>query len=96
MISVSMQEMDASLPKDALPSSTPLNGWLSGYLKWLHLHSHIYPLCAIFSSALQAWDLTAGAASGVAAVLVSMPFDCIKTYMQVRLCVMPQGLEVCV
>mmetsp|Transcript_2226 Transcript_2226/g.5697 ORF Transcript_2226/g.5697 Transcript_2226/m.5697 type:complete len:592 (+) Transcript_2226:140-1915(+) len=31
---------------------------------------------------VEAWDLTAGAASGVAAVLVSMPFDCIKTYMQ--------------
>ena len=28
------------------------------------------------------WDLTTGAASGAAAVLVSMPFDCVKTYMQ--------------
>lgn len=31
---------------------------------------------------LQAWDLVVGAASGAAAVLVSMPFDSIKTYMQ--------------
>jgi hypothetical protein len=29
-----------------------------------------------------AWDLATGAAAGTAAVLVSMPFDCIKTYMQ--------------
>jgi hypothetical protein len=28
------------------------------------------------------WDLAIGAAAGAAAVLVSMPFDCVKTYMQ--------------
>lgn len=28
------------------------------------------------------WDLATGAAAGAAAVLVSMPFDCVKTYMQ--------------
>lgn len=31
---------------------------------------------------LQAWDLAIGAAAGVASVLVSMPMDVIKTYMQ--------------
>jgi len=41
---------------------------------------------------VQAWDLTAGAASGVAAVIVSMPFDCIKTYMQVCT-LMPAGVR---
>ncbi|WIA22871.1 hypothetical protein OEZ86_009816 [Tetradesmus obliquus] len=30
----------------------------------------------------QAWDIGIGAAAGVASVLVSMPFDVIKTYMQ--------------
>ena len=34
----------------------------------------------------QAWDLTTGAAAGAAAVLVSMPFDCIKTHMQTHGC----------
>lgn len=28
------------------------------------------------------WDLATGAAAGTAAVIVSMPFDCVKTYMQ--------------
>lgn len=32
---------------------------------------------------MQAFDLAAGAASGASAVLVSTPFDVIKTYMQV-------------
>ncbi len=31
---------------------------------------------------MHAWDLTTGAAAGAVAVLISMPFDCIKTYMQ--------------
>jgi hypothetical protein len=31
---------------------------------------------------VQAWDIAIGAAAGVASVLVSMPFDVIKTYMQ--------------
>lgn len=35
------------------------------------------PCCAV-----QAWDLAIGAAAGVASVLVSMPMDVIKTYMQ--------------
>ena len=30
----------------------------------------------------EAWDLVTGASAGAAAVLVSMPFDCVKTYMQ--------------
>eukprot|EP00878_Enallax_costatus_P032553 GHUV01035784.1.p1 GENE.GHUV01035784.1~~GHUV01035784.1.p1 ORF type:complete len:334 (+),score=111.85 GHUV01035784.1:363-1364(+) len=30
----------------------------------------------------QAWDVAIGAAAGVASVLISMPFDVIKTYMQ--------------
>ncbi|KXZ54726.1 hypothetical protein GPECTOR_4g794 [Gonium pectorale] len=30
----------------------------------------------------EAWDLVTGAASGAAAVLVSMPFDTVKTYLQ--------------
>lgn len=36
-------------------------------------------LCCAVS---QAWDLAIGAAAGVASVLVSMPMDVIKTYMQ--------------
>jgi hypothetical protein len=38
-----------------------------------------------FSKALpeHAWDLMIGGAAGGAAVLVSMPFDTIKTYLQV-------------
>lgn len=31
----------------------------------------------------QVWDLATGAASGAAAVLFSMPFDTVKTYLQV-------------
>lgn len=31
---------------------------------------------------VQAWDLAIGAAAGVASVLVSMPLDVIKTYLQ--------------
>lgn len=31
---------------------------------------------------LQAWDVAIGAAAGVSSVLISMPFDVIKTYMQ--------------
>ena len=34
-----------------------------------HLPSHV-------------WDLSTGAAAGAAAVLISMPFDCVKTYLQ--------------
>lgn len=30
------------------------------------------------------WDLAIGGAAGAAAVLVSMPFDCIKTHMQIN------------
>jgi hypothetical protein len=30
----------------------------------------------------QAWDVAIGAAAGVASVMISMPFDVIKTYMQ--------------
>ena len=30
----------------------------------------------------EAWDLMMGASAGAAAVLVSMPLDCVKTYMQ--------------
>jgi hypothetical protein len=30
------------------------------------------------------WDLAIGATAGAAAVMVSMPFDCIKTYIQTR------------
>jgi hypothetical protein len=43
----------------------------------LTLHpAALLPLCS------QAWDIAIGAAAGVASVLVSMPFDVIKTYMQ--------------
>eukprot|EP00198_Chlamydomonas_reinhardtii_P001375 XP_001690711.1 predicted protein [Chlamydomonas reinhardtii] len=33
---------------------------------------------------LQLWDIAIGAAAGSAATLISMPFDVVKTYMQVR------------
>ncbi len=32
---------------------------------------------------LQVWDICMGAAAGSAATLISMPFDVVKTYMQV-------------
>lgn len=32
----------------------------------------------------QVWDICMGAAAGSAATLISMPFDVVKTYMQVR------------
>jgi hypothetical protein len=32
----------------------------------------------------QVWDIAAGAAAGTAAVLISMPFDVIKTYAQMN------------
>eukprot|EP00955_Chlamydomonas_euryale_P087922 364335-Chlamydomonas_euryale.AAC.9 len=41
---------------------------------------------------LHMWDLGAGAAAGTAAVLISMPFDCVKTYMQVWMPHFGQGL----
>lgn len=41
-----------------------------------------------------AWDLMIGAAAGAAAVCVSMPFDCIKTYMQTHATgAMNQGMK---
>jgi hypothetical protein len=40
------------------------------------------PCCAVTCAPSQVWDLAIGAAAGVASVLVSMPMDVIKTYMQ--------------
>lgn len=37
---------------------------------------------AVAAAPPQLYDLSVGAVAGTAAVLVSMPFDCVKTYMQ--------------
>jgi hypothetical protein len=40
---------------------------------------------------MQVWDIAFGAAAGVAAVVISMPFDVIKTYMQTQGATMAVG-----
>jgi Mitochondrial carrier protein len=42
----------------------------------------IITCCTAATPSFQVYDLAIGAAAGVASVLVSMPFDVIKTYMQ--------------
>jgi len=46
------------------------------------MHCCGFDVTAVGQMFTQAWDLAIGAAAGVASVLVSMPMDVIKTYMQ--------------
>jgi hypothetical protein len=52
------------------------------FVQTLCLLVKLYAPCLLRPVHLQAWDIAIGAAAGVASVLVSMPFDVIKTYMQ--------------
>lgn len=55
-----------------------------------HAHTPHRCLCRLHAAAAvvpeQVADLAIGAAAGCVAVLLSMPFDCVKTYMQVCVC----------